>query len=164
MAGQAGVDLAQADLVLAAQEYERFTALYRREVVPLERSQQATRSRDAAQAQKNLAAAKLAQAEADRTEIDVSRRALEAADKSTQKAREGVNLAETANDQIKEAELLTVLKREMVKEARRGLTAAEDELKYTVIRASLSRSRCQALPPPRRLHVGRHPALEHVQS
>jgi multidrug resistance efflux pump len=52
-----------------------------------------------------------------------------------QKALKGVDLAETANDQIKEAELLTVLKREMVKEARRGLTAAEDELKYSVIRA-----------------------------
>ena len=31
--------------------------------------------------------------------------------------------------------MLTALKREMVKEARRGLAAAEDELRYTVIRA-----------------------------
>jgi membrane fusion protein (multidrug efflux system) len=135
LAAQAGMELAQADLVLAEQEYERFTALYQREAVPLERSQQVTRSRDAAQAQKNLAAAKLAQAEAARTQIDVARRTIEAAEKMAQKAFKGVDLAETANDQIKEAELLTALKREMVKEARRGLTAAEDELKYTVIRA-----------------------------
>ncbi|MGO9112792.1 MAG: HlyD family efflux transporter periplasmic adaptor subunit, partial [Thermoguttaceae bacterium] len=121
---------------LAQFDYERYTALYQREVVPLQRSQEVTRSRDAAQAQKNLAAAKLAQAEASRTEIDVARRTVEAAEKMAQKALEGVNLAETGNDQIKEAELLTALKREMVKEARRGLTAAEDELKYTVIRAS----------------------------
>ncbi|MGO9110323.1 MAG: HlyD family secretion protein [Thermoguttaceae bacterium] len=135
LAGQAGLDLAQADLVLAQFDYDRYTALYQQEVVPLQRSQQVTRSRDAAQAQKNLAAAKLAQAEADRTEIDVARRSVEAAEKTTQKALKGVDLAETANDQIKETELLTALKREMVKEAQRGLTAAEDDLKYTVIRA-----------------------------
>ena len=46
-----------------------------------------------------------------------------------------MHLAETGNDQIKEMELLTALKREMVKEAQRGLAAAEDELSYTVIRA-----------------------------
>jgi hypothetical protein len=46
-----------------------------------------------------------------------------------------VKLAETGNDQIKEIEDLTALKKEMVKEARRGLAAAEDELSYTVIRA-----------------------------
>ncbi len=135
LAAQAGVELAQADLVLAGQEYERFTALYRREAVPLERSQQVTRSRDAAQAQKNLAAAKLAQAQAARMQVDVARRTVEAAEKMALKALEGVNLADTGNDQIKESELLTALKREMVTEARRGLTAAEDELKYTVIRA-----------------------------
>ncbi len=135
LAAQAGMELAQADLVLAGQEYERFTALYRREAVPLERSQQVTRARDVAQSQKNLAVAKLAQAEAARTQIEVARRTIEAAEKMAQKALKGVDLAETANDQIKEIELLTALKREMVKEARRGLTAAEDELKYTVIRA-----------------------------
>jgi len=135
---QAGLDLAQADLVLAQQEYERFTALYQREAVPLERSQQVTRARDVAQAQKNLAAAKLAKAEAGRTQVSVAGQALDAAEKLAQKDLEGVDLAETANDQIKEVELLTALKREMVKEARRGLTAAEDELKYTVIRAPIS--------------------------
>ena len=132
---RAGVELAQADLVLAQQEYDRFTALYQREVIPLERSQQVTRARDVALAQKNLAAAKLAKAEAGRTQISVARQAVEAAEKLAQKAQEGVDLAETGNDQIKEMELLTALKREMVKEARRGLAAAEDELSYTVIRA-----------------------------
>ena len=61
---KAGVDLAAADLVLAQQEFDRFEALYKREVVPLERSQQVTRSRDVADAQKKLAEAKLAKAEA----------------------------------------------------------------------------------------------------
>src|SRR5262249_26611091 len=40
-------------------------------------------------------------------------------------------------DQISEAELLTVVKREMVREAQRALTAAEDELKYCQIRAPI---------------------------
>jgi membrane fusion protein (multidrug efflux system) len=132
---KAGLDLAKADLVLAQQEYERFTALYKREVVPLERSQQATRSRDVAEAQKKLAEAKLAKAEAGRTEVDVARRTMEAAEKNMLKAIEGVNLAQTGKDQIVEMEDLTALKKEMVKEAERGLVAAEDELKYTRIRA-----------------------------
>ena len=132
---RAGLDLAQADLVLAQQEYDRFTALYQREAIPLERSQQVTRARDVAVAQKNLASAKLAKAEAARTEVYVAQKAVEAAEKLAQKAEEGVKLAETGNDQIKEIEHLTALKKEMVKEARRGLAAAEDELSYTVIRA-----------------------------
>ena len=132
---KAGLELAEADLVLAQFDYERYTALYKREVVPLQRSQEVTRSRDVAQAAKNVAIAKLARAEAARTEIDVARKTVDAAEKTAQKAVKGVDLAETADDQIKEMELLTALKREMVKEAQRGLTAAEDELKYTVIRA-----------------------------
>jgi membrane fusion protein (multidrug efflux system) len=132
---RAGQDLAQADVVLAQQEYDRFLALYQREVIPLERSQQVTRSRDVASAQKNLAAARLAKAEAARTQISVAQQAVAAAEKLAQKAEEGVELAQTGNEQIREMELLTALKREMVKEARRGLTATEDELSYTVIRA-----------------------------
>ena len=132
---KAGLELAQADFLLAQQEYERFTALYKREAIPLERSQQVTRARDVALAQKNVAIAKLAKAEASRTQIAVARQAVEGAEKLALKAREGVALAETANDQITEMEQLTSLKREMVKEARRGLAAAEDELSYTVIRA-----------------------------
>ena len=132
---RAGLELAQADLVLAEQEYERFTALYKRQAVPLERSQQVTRARDVALAQKNPAIAKLARAEAERTQVSVARQAVDAAEKLAQKAQEGVALAETAHDQIRETELLTALKAEMVNEARRGLAAAEDELGYTAIRA-----------------------------
>ncbi len=132
---KAGLELAEADLVLAQQEFERFTALYQRAAVPLERSQQVTRSRDVAQAQKNVASAKLAKAEANRTQVSVAQQAVTAAEKLALKAQEGVALAETGNDQIKEVEHLTVLKREMLKEARRGLASAKDELSYTVVRA-----------------------------
>jgi membrane fusion protein (multidrug efflux system) len=132
---QAGLKSARADLVLAQQEYTRFTNLEKVEAVPLRRAQEVTRSRDAAEAQLNLAAAKLAKAEADRTQIQVAKRALEAAEKSTQKAAKSVDLAETGNAQIRETELLTTVKKEDVEDARRALTSAEDTLGYTQIRA-----------------------------
>jgi membrane fusion protein (multidrug efflux system) len=132
---QAGLDAAKADLVLAQQEYTRYTNLYQVEAVALRRSQEVTRSRDAALAQQNLAAAKLAKAQADRMQIEVAKRTLEAAEKTTQKAVKGVDLAETGNAQIREVELLTAVKKESVAEARRALISAEDQLNYTQVRA-----------------------------
>jgi membrane fusion protein (multidrug efflux system) len=132
---KAGLAAADADLVLAQQEYTRFSTLYKQDAVPLRRSQEVTRSRDSSEAQRNLAAAKLAKAEAERTQIEVAKRTLEAAEKTTLKAASGVDLAETGNAQIREAELLTALKKEDVKEAQRALISAEDQLKYTQIRA-----------------------------
>jgi membrane fusion protein (multidrug efflux system) len=132
---QAGLDAAKADLVLAQQEYTRYTNLYQVEAVALRRSQEVTRSRDAALAQQNLAAAKLAKAQADQMQIEVAKRTLEAAEKTTQKAVKNVDLAETGNAQIREVELLTAVKKEGVAEARRALISAEDQLKYTQVRA-----------------------------
>ena len=132
---QAGLEAAKADLVLAQQEYVRFTSLQKEEAVPLRRAQEVTRSRDAAEAHRKLAATKLAKAKADRTRIEVAKRTLEAAEKATQKAAQGVDLAETSNAQIREVELLTAVKKEGVVEARRALTSAEDQLEYTQIRA-----------------------------
>jgi membrane fusion protein (multidrug efflux system) len=132
---QAGVAAAKADLVLAEQEYARYSNLYKQDAVPLKRSQEVTRSRDAAEAQRKLAAAKLALAEAERTQIEVAKRTLEAAEKTSQKAASGVDLAQTGNAQIREMELLTALKKENVTEAQRALKSAEDQLKYTQIHA-----------------------------
>jgi membrane fusion protein (multidrug efflux system) len=132
---QAALAATQADLVLAQQEYTRFTTLQKEEAVPLRRAQEVTRSRDAAEAQKNLAAAKLAKAQADRTQIEVAKRTLDAAEKTTEKSVKGVDFAETGNAQIREAEFLTAVKKEEVEDALRALTAAEDNLRYTRIRA-----------------------------
>jgi membrane fusion protein (multidrug efflux system) len=82
-----------------------------------------------------LAAAKLAKAQADRMQIEVAKRTLEAAEKVTEKAIKGVDLAETGNAQIREMELQTAVKKEGVAEARRALISAEDQLKYTQVRA-----------------------------
>jgi membrane fusion protein, multidrug efflux system len=132
---QAGLEAARADLLLAQQEYTRFTNLEKVDAVPLRRAQEVTQARDAAEAHRKLAAAKLAKAKADRTQIEVAKRTLEAAEKSTQKAVKGVDLAETGNAQIREVELLTAVKKEGVSEARTALTSAEDQLKYTQVRA-----------------------------
>src|SRR5262249_4014907 len=133
---QAGLEAAKADLVLAQQEYTRFTTLEKEQAVPLRRAQEVTRSRDAAEAHKNLAAAKLAKAQADRTRIEVAKRTLDAAEKTTEKAAKGADLAEIGNAQIRETEFLTAVKKEDVEDALRALTAAEDNLRYTSVRAS----------------------------
>jgi membrane fusion protein (multidrug efflux system) len=132
---KAALAAAQADLVLAELEYTRFTSLEKAEAVPLRRAQEVTRTRDAAKANRRLADAKLAKAEADRTQVEVAARTLEAAEKTSQKAVKGVDLAETGNAQIREMELLTAVKKEDVDDARRALAAAEDTLRYTHIRA-----------------------------
>ena len=46
---QAGLAAAKADSTLAEQEYTRFSTLYKQDAVPLRRSQEVTRSRDAAE-------------------------------------------------------------------------------------------------------------------
>jgi membrane fusion protein (multidrug efflux system) len=128
---RAALAAAKADLVLAEQEYTRYTALEKEMASTLRRAQQVTQERDAAAARRDLAVAKLARAEAARTQIEVAKRTLEAADKTTQKAAKGVDLAETGNAQIREVELLTAVKKEDVEDARRALESAEDNLRYT---------------------------------
>jgi membrane fusion protein (multidrug efflux system) len=132
---QAGLEAARADLVLAEQEYTRYTSLQKEQAVTLRRAQEVTQTRDVVEARRKLAAAKLAQANADRMRIEVAKRTLEAAEKATQKAAKAVDLAETANAQIRESELLTAVKKEEVEDALRALEAAETNLCLTQIRA-----------------------------
>jgi membrane fusion protein (multidrug efflux system) len=132
---KAGLAAAKADLILAEQEYTRYTTLEKEMASTLRRAQQVTQERDAAKARRDLSEAKLAKAEAARTQIDVAKRTLEAAEKTTQKAAKGVDLAETGNAQIREVELQTAVKKEDVEDARRALEAAEDNLRFTQIRA-----------------------------
>jgi membrane fusion protein (multidrug efflux system) len=132
---RAGVKAARADLTLAQEEYGRFTRLYRQDASTQRRAQEVTRSHDAAQAQVDLAEARLAKALASRTQIDVARRALEGAQASKNKAEKGIELAEVGYDQIREVELLVKVKEQTVEEARTSLRAAEHDLEYTRIRA-----------------------------
>src|SRR5262249_561527 len=132
---QALVDAASADLTLAQQEYTRYTNLQSQNAVSLKRAQEVTQARDAADARKKLAATKLATAKAEIAKIEVAKLTLHGSEESSQKAEKGVDLAETGNAQIHEVELLTVVKKVAVDEARAALTSAKDQLKYTQIRA-----------------------------
>src|SRR6476659_8974225 len=136
--GQAGVEAASADLVLAQQEFTRFTNLQKDEAVPLRRAQEVTQARDSVDARRKLAATKLAQARANQTQIEVAKRTLEAAQKTSDKAAKGIDLAQTGEAEIRMVELLTLVKKQTVAEARSALTSAENLLKYTQVRAPFS--------------------------
>ena len=132
---KATLDATSADLLLAEQEYTRFTNLEKESAAPLRKAQEVTQVRDSAQARRRVAATKLASARANQTQISVAQSSAEAAEKGAEKAMKGVDLAETGNAQIHEMELLTEVKKQAVAEAQRGVQAADDQLKYTQIRA-----------------------------
>ena len=124
----AALAAAKADQTLAQVEYDRYTKLLRDDAATKQKAQQAQRARDAADAQVSLAKAKLALAQAERRKNDVAARDVEAALTVTQKAAKNVDLAQTGNAQIHEAELQTVVKKAAVEDAK-------DQLRYTKIRA-----------------------------
>src|SRR5262249_7356220 len=66
---QAAVALGKANLTLARQEFERFTALAAQDAATQRRAQEVTRAHDAAKAEFRLADVRLAKAEAARTRI-----------------------------------------------------------------------------------------------
>ncbi len=90
---------------------------------------------DAAKAERRLADAKLAKAEAARTRIEVANRDLEVARTLVAKAGKALDLAETGYDQIREVELMVGVKKEMVKDAQIALDTAEHQLEFTQVRA-----------------------------
>ena len=86
---RAGVKAARASLTLAELEYGRFSRLTEQGASTKERQQQVTQSRDSAQAQVELAEAKLSKALVSRTQVDIARHSLEAAQTGTEKAVQG---------------------------------------------------------------------------
>jgi membrane fusion protein (multidrug efflux system) len=131
----AAVDSAQADLVLAKQEFDRFDNLYKQKAVTLQRQQEVKRGLDAAQAHLKLTKAKLAKALAATTQIEVAQHSAEQAQSASAKAAKAVNLAETGYDLIKETRSLVEVKKRVLHEAQTVLAAAENELEHTKVRA-----------------------------
>jgi membrane fusion protein (multidrug efflux system) len=132
---KAALDASKADLALAQIEYDRFTDLAKQDAVPPRKADEVTRGRDASVAHVRLAEAKLEKAKGDLGKIEVARKTLDAAEEGVVKAEKSVDLAETGNEQIAEAAQLTVVKRHTAEEARRAVTAAQDTLGYTKIKA-----------------------------
>jgi membrane fusion protein (multidrug efflux system) len=131
----AAVDAAQADLVLAKQEFDRFDDLYKQQAVTLKRQQEVKRGLDAAQAHLKLTKAKLAKALAARTQIEVAQLSAEQAQSASAKAAKAVNLAKTGYDLIKETRSLVEVKKRVLHEAKAILVASENDLEHTRVRA-----------------------------
>jgi membrane fusion protein (multidrug efflux system) len=131
----AGLEAAQAALVLAEEEYKRFSKLFREDAVSQRRSQEATKAHSAARADVKLSEAKLARAKANEKRVDVARQTALAAAHQADKAAESLKLAETKKLQITEAERLVEVKSSQVEETRRALAVAATNLKYTRILA-----------------------------
>ena len=99
---------AKADQTLAQVEYDRYTKLLRDDAATKQKAQQAERARDAADAQVSLAKAKLALALGGTAQKRRGRaRCGGRGSTATQKAEKNVDLAQTGNAQIHEAELQT---------------------------------------------------------
>jgi membrane fusion protein (multidrug efflux system) len=128
---RAALKSAQANDLLARQEHDRYKQLYQEEAVPLRKYQQVTQTRDSAQGDLQKAEAGLARALAQRRQVEVATSGAEAARAATQKAVKGVDLADLGHDQLREAELLTAVKKESVEDARRSLQSAETQLRFT---------------------------------
>ena len=129
---------ANADLLFAKQEIERFQDLVKKNAAPMRSSQDAERAYADAQANVKLAEIRLSQANSDRGKIDVAQRDVEDARVSRSKAERGIALAETGQEQVLEAEKICALKREAVEAARRELSAAQDMLNYTEVHAPIT--------------------------
>jgi membrane fusion protein, multidrug efflux system len=132
---KAAVGVANANSVLAKQEYDRWTKLAAQDATTKRKAEEVTRAYDAALAEGRLADAKLAKAEAARTRVDVANHDLEVARILVAKAGKALDLAETGFDQIKEVEHMVRVKKEAVDDAKIALDTAEHTLQFTQVRA-----------------------------
>jgi membrane fusion protein (multidrug efflux system) len=132
---QATVGVAKANSVLAKLEYDRWTKLAAQDAATKVKADEVTRAYDATKAERRLADAKLARAEAARTRIEVANRDLEVARTLVAKANKALDLAKTGYEQIREVELMVGEKKEMVKDAQIALDTAEHTLQFTQLRA-----------------------------
>jgi membrane fusion protein, multidrug efflux system len=135
---RAGVKAAQADLLMARLDRQRYTSLGKTGAVTNREQEESIRMHDSADARLELASAKLAKAISSRTQVVVARNSLEAARTEVQRSTKGVDLSETGHDQVHVIELLVEVKKEAVEEARRALESVEHDLGYTKIRAPIS--------------------------
>jgi membrane fusion protein (multidrug efflux system) len=132
---EAAVEVAKANSVLAKQEYDRWTGLASKGAATPQKAEEVTRSYDATRAERRLADAKLAKAEAARTRIDVAKRDVEVARTLVAKAKKSLDLAETGYDLIEETKLLVGVKKEMVNDAKIALDSAEHQYQFIQVRA-----------------------------
>jgi membrane fusion protein (multidrug efflux system) len=132
---QAAVEVAKANSVLAKQEYDRWTDLAAKGAATPQKAEEVTRAYDATKAERRLADAKLAKAEAARTRIAVANRDLEVAKSLVAKAKKALDLAKTGYDLIEETKLMVGVKKEMVTDAQIALDSAKHQFQFIQVRA-----------------------------
>jgi membrane fusion protein (multidrug efflux system) len=108
---KAAIGVAKANVVLAEQEFVRYTKLAKQDAATQRKAEEVTRTHDAAKEEVRLAEARLA------------------------KAEKLLDLAKTGYDQIHEVKLLVRVKEEMAKDARIALETAQHQLEFTQVRA-----------------------------
>jgi len=132
---RAAVEVAKANSVLAKQEYDRWTDLAAKGAATPQKAQEVTRAYDAAKAERRLADARLAKAEASLTRIEVAKRDQEVAQTLVAKAEKMLKLAETGHDQIREVEFMVGVKKEIVTDAQIALDSAQHQFQFIQVRA-----------------------------
>ncbi len=132
---QANVEVAKANAELARREYDRWTDLAGKGAATPQKAEEVTRAYDATKAERRLADAKLAKAEAERTRIAVATRDLETAQSLVNKAKKALDLAKTGYDQIRETKLSVGVRKESVNDAQIALDTATHQFQFTQVRA-----------------------------
>jgi membrane fusion protein (multidrug efflux system) len=130
---RAVVDSAQAAFVLAAEDFKRFTALYKQEAATQRQAQEAIKAHSASQAEVKAAEARLNRALAGEKKVAATQKSVEVAAHQTQKADRALALSRTKELQITEVERRVDIKKQQVAEIRRALDIAQTELRFTRI-------------------------------
>jgi membrane fusion protein (multidrug efflux system) len=134
-AAKGSVDAAQAAVVLADEDFNRYSALYSDGSVSRRRLQEATRTHNIAGAERKIADAKLGQAQANRQRIDIAQQELAAAKNAVADAQAALELAKLGDSQIAVLEKHVAENTKAVTEAQRAVELAETNLGYTKITA-----------------------------
>ncbi len=132
-AAEHAVEGARAVRVLADEDIERYSALYRDGSVSERKFQEATKSAKTAAADVRVAEAKLGQAEAGRQQVDIAERQLRAARHAVAEAEVTLDLARLGNLQVTVAQRLVGERKQEVTESQRALELARVKLGYTQI-------------------------------
>jgi membrane fusion protein, multidrug efflux system len=135
VAAQRAVDAMNASLVMANEDFTRYTALYNDGSVTQRRFQEATKVRDVAAAERKIAVAKLGQADANRKQIDIAQQELAARKSAVREAEAALELAKLGNLQISVIEQIVAERKQDIGQAERALELAQTNLGYTKITA-----------------------------
>lgn len=135
IAAARAVDGARAAFVLASEDYTRYSALFNDRSVTERKFQEATKIHKSAQAELQIAEAKLAQAEAARNQVGIAQQQLRSARHAVAEAEQVLELARLGNLQIEASQRLVAERACSVAEARRALELAQVNLDYTKITA-----------------------------